>query len=104
MLSKIFPHIFFLGNFFSASCHAAKKPTKLSYAFFQVHILPDYDEETTLERAVSPLNVCIRGNGENNVYSFFVSCCPHSFMPALAERVETRKALTNRPRRQLFLM
>ena len=35
---------------------------------------------------------------------FFVSCCPYGFKLGQAERVQTMKAQTNRPRRQLFQM
>ena len=35
---------------------------------------------------------------------FFVSCCPQDFKLGKAGSVETIKAQTNRPRRQLFLM
>ena len=37
-------------------------------------------------------------------FPFFVSCCPHGFKQGQAEYVQTMKAQTNRPKRQLFLI
>ena len=69
-------------------------------------------KETTLERADFTLQLLMLVNakkGERNVYSFlslcfFVSCCPRDFKLGQAECFQTIKALTNRPRSQLFLM
>ena len=50
-----------------------------------------------------------RGKGERIVYNILsfqliFSCCPHDFKLGQAEWVQSKKTLTNRPRRQLFLV
>ena len=41
---------------------------------------------------------------EGQMLKIFFNCFPHGFKRGQAERVQTMKAQTNRPRRQLFLM
>ena len=68
-------------------------------------------KETKLERADFTLQLLMFVTEEKEGVMFiifslsiFVSCCPRHFKLARAECVHTMKALTNRPRRQLFLI
>ena len=68
-------------------------------------------KETTLERADFTLQLLmfVTAEKERRMFiifslSIFVSCCPRGFKQRQAERVQAMKALTNRPRSQLFLI
>ena len=64
-------------------------------------------KETTLERADFTLQLLMFVTMEKEdslSVQFFVRCCPHSFKQGQAERFQTMKAQTNRPRSRLFLM
>ena len=69
-------------------------------------------KETTLERADFTLQLLMFVTAERieeclqfSFFSLFVSCCPRDFkLLEQAECVQTMKAQTNRPKRQLFLM
>ena len=90
LLRGVFP--FFLSVMKSAACSRSK--------------------ETTLERADFTLQLLMFVTAEKEgqmfiiffFFSFFVSYCPHGFKLVQAECVQTMKAQTGRPRRQLFLM
>ena len=72
-----------------------------------------HNKETTLERADFTLKLLmfVTAEKEGRMFVLFflsifchVSFCPRNFKLGQAERVQTMKAKTNWPRKQLFLM
>ena len=79
--------------------------------FFVMAAYYGWPRETTLERADFTLQLLlfVTMDKERRMFiifflSSFFSCCPRDFKLEQAECVQTMKAQTNRPRRQLFLM
>ena len=93
----------------SGSCNITSQPLDLKNV--EVHAR-GLSKQTPLERADFTLQLLMFVTAEKGrvVFSNFfhilvcVSDCPRNFKLGQAERVQTKKAQTNRSRRQLFLM